>query len=78
MGLAMTRIICERCKTVTFTTDPPHLCKDLKERYARQKKAVDKISNIIAPYLLLETSEEVEEVALKIVKAISGLSDLGV
>ncbi len=75
----MARYECERCKATLNTTDfdendpnSGHLCKDIKKRYERQARAVALIGGILSPYF--ESSEEMEEVAVQIVRKISGLN----
>ena len=73
---------CSRCGVATHAPDPPHLCKDLRERYERQAKAVTIIVEILKtrfPDLPNEGGilpEWWDEVALDIVQALAG-RDLG-
>jgi hypothetical protein len=64
----VTRYECQRCHAICFTTDPPHLCADLRKRLERQEKAVAIVVAILGPGS--------EDQALEIVKALSG-RDLG-
>ena len=43
----MARYECERCNAVCFTTDPPHLCKDIQKRLIRQEKQRDAVVAIL-------------------------------
>ncbi len=66
---------CPRCGGDIHAPDPPHLCKDLAERYARQKAALDLVIPILeATY---GPGFRHENVALDIIRALSG-RDLGV
>lgn len=44
----MTRYECSRCGVVCFTTDPPHMCKDLAKRLARREAQVAAVEDILA------------------------------
>jgi hypothetical protein len=70
------RYQCERraCREIVHTTDPPHLCKDLRQRLARQQQALALIMPILAPFV--ERTGDTEEVALRVIKALAG-RDLG-
>lgn len=77
----MSREECTRCHVIYFTTDGEHLCKDLKKRLERQTKAIKLITDILKEYgddqydcALFDT--ELETVALRIIKVLSG-RDLG-
>lgn len=75
----MTRYTCNRCGTVDFTTNPPHLCKDLRKRLERQQKAIALVMGVLHDACLEGTDMIVvdEFVAIDIVRALSG-RDLGV
>lgn len=44
----MSRYECPRCEKVCFTTDPPHLCDDVKKRHERREKMRAAVYDIIA------------------------------
>jgi len=71
----MARYECPRCHEACFTTDPPHLCSDLRKRHDRQAKAVALIVDVLDRYYI-ESGYDPETVALEIIGAISG-RDLG-
>lgn len=81
----MARYFCERCKADCNTLDEPHLCKDLKKRYERNKKAIEIVSDIVEKFIEKHgydptysiSPDKLEEVSAEIVKALSG-RDLGV
>jgi len=43
----MARYTCERCGADCNTMDQPHLCKDVKKRYERNKKAIDLVTTVL-------------------------------
>ena len=43
----MARYECERCREVCFTTDPEHVCKDIRKRLARREKQKKTIIGIL-------------------------------
>ena len=72
----MASYICQRCKVRCYTTDEPHLCKDLKSRLARQTKAVAIVRTTILDNIECDPGVA-DIVALAIVEALAG-RDLGV
>lgn len=74
----MARYECARCHEACFTTDPPHLCSDIRKRHERQAKAVELVSEIIRQRIPGRAVIDgwVDDFALDIVKALSG-RDLG-
>jgi hypothetical protein len=73
---AMSRYECQRCHEVCFTTNPPHVCKDIRKRHERQAKAVELVVGVLAQYGLRQVDAR-EAIALDIIKALAG-RDLGV
>lgn len=82
----MARYECVRCKAVCHTTDPEHLCADIRKRYERNAKAVALVAEILGRHFgtpaALAHEKADEDVlhliaAYEIVKALAG-RDLGV
>jgi len=69
------RYWCQRCKQESNTLDEPHLCKDVKKRYDRNRKAVETVVGILNRSY--GESEYNTDIAADIIKALSG-RDLGV
>ena len=44
----MGRYECTRCHVVCFTTNPPHVCKDVAARHKRREKQRDAVVRILA------------------------------
>ena len=65
----MSRYICPRpaCGEVCFTTDPPHLCKDVKKRHERREKMVTAVCDILYANTMFAPSGDNEPVAQEIV-----------
>jgi len=61
-----------RCGETCFTTNPPHLCRDIRKRHERQEAAVRLVVEILAGEYASD-----EDRALAIIAALSG-RDLGV
>lgn len=75
----MSRYQCTRCGETCFTTDPPHVCKDIRKRLERQTNAVERIRTIMLDYGLSDADvggNTLDDVALAIIGALSG-RDLG-
>jgi hypothetical protein len=73
------RYECQRraCGEVLNTTDPDlHICKDLRERMARQERAIGRIEAVLVDATRddPELSEWYRDTAERIYKAVAGLS----
>jgi hypothetical protein len=65
----------QACRADVHPSDGPHLCKDLRERMARQEKAIGRIEAILRRTLQPAPFEPVyREAAEAIYKAIAGIS----
>jgi len=53
---------CPRCGADVHAPDPPHLCKDLRERQERQEKAITLIEGILDHYRTGGNREPAEEI----------------
>lgn len=80
-GRVVARYTCERCGADCNTMDQPHLCKDVRKRYERNKKSVDLVAVILEKRFGEANGwwdeSFYQEVATEIIKALSG-RDLGV
>lgn len=43
----MARYECGRCNEVCFTTNPEHICKDIRKRLARREKQVNAVVGVL-------------------------------
>lgn len=70
----MSRYECQRCHATCFTTDPPHLCADLRKRLDRQEKAISLVRDVLLR--TIPQASNYDEAATEVVKALAG-RDLG-
>lgn len=54
----MARYDCQRCGATCFTTEPPHLCKDVAARLKRRERQVAAVLTL-APALDRDTAEAI-------------------
>lgn len=74
----MARYTCQRCGVVEFTTNPPHLCRDLRKRLERNTEAIAIVRAVLEQHEgAMVTQDLMDEVAPDVVKALAG-RDLGV
>ena len=71
----MARYTCVRCNEESNTLDAPHLCKDVKKRFARREKQRDAVVRILAINRHAITNLELVDVAEEIV---TKLAQMGV
>ncbi len=71
----MARYECERCHEVCFTTNPPHICKDLVRRLERENRQIDAVEKLLNRYLMEPAIAGMSnrEIANEIVKALKNL-----
>ena len=75
----MARVICARCGTETFTTDPPHLCKDIAKRLNRRQRQKEAVIKVLQEYrvdLVIPPQDgnyTIDDLADAIVKKIVGM-----